>query len=274
MNYYKKSGFSLLEVLVAMAILSIMMVFLFNFTSQSILGWESGTRQVEVSRAARVGLDYMASELQYAIAGSMLSRPNASTTETVTAPFYVLPSASKLPGGDAARWKISPNSGMVFAIAPLSSDSNRLGEIGFFSAQITDKEGYNEMPANSFYLVMHRVRDTGSAANFYFKNTSPIPTSWVNTGDFNPLIPNCYSLNMKFFENKDGKLSEVATWPTLDKLPAGILLSIKVMDDKTASRVRQLLADGLSWDSPTVSSILQRGSVELSRFVPFLNAEI
>jgi uncharacterized protein (TIGR02599 family) len=59
-------GFSLLEVLVAMAVLSVMMVFLFNLVAQTMRAWEIGNKQVEATQVARIGLDVMAQNLQSA----------------------------------------------------------------------------------------------------------------------------------------------------------------------------------------------------------------
>jgi prepilin-type N-terminal cleavage/methylation domain-containing protein len=267
-----RSGFSLLEMLVAMAVLSIMMVFLFGLTAQTIQGWERGSKQVEAAHAARVGLDYIARELQYAVSGPRIIAASATTTNTNVVPFFSATSAQSIPVGNKQSWRIAPDSGFVFAVAPLTSDSSRLAEVGFFSAHITNPAGYVEMPSDRFYLMMHRVRDVGANVGFYYKNVDPAPTNWITNSDFYPLIPNCYSLQLRYFSNAPAGLVEVPNWADTSKLPAGILATVKVMDNKTAARVRQLSPFDLKTNDPAVASVLQQGTVEISRFIPFLNS--
>jgi prepilin-type N-terminal cleavage/methylation domain-containing protein len=264
-------GFSLLEMLVAMAVLSLMMVFLFNIVAQTIRGWETGARRIEAAFAARVGLDYMARELQSSFAGKGIARrtDGAQAAVTSVAPFLAL-GGDALPGGDSSKWRAAPASSKIFSIAPQVSGTNLPGEVGFFCAEVTHAGGYNNMPDKSFYLVMHRVRSSGANANFYFRNTAE--HSWVDTGIFDPLIPNCYRLQLTYFVNSDsGKLEPfTGNWTDMESLPAGVIATISVMDAKTAARVRQF--GEFDTNNTTISRLLQEGSVEASRFIPFVTS--
>ena len=67
------AAFTLLEVLVATAVLALMMAFLFNLLGSSAKLWEIGNKKMEAAQAARVGLNFMASDLKNAFAGNMTS---------------------------------------------------------------------------------------------------------------------------------------------------------------------------------------------------------
>jgi len=269
----RRQGFSLLEMLVAMAVLSLMMVFLFNIVAQTIRGWEIGARRIDAAFAARVGLDYMARELQSSFAGDGVARRTDGAQGKVTnvAPFLALGTNALLPGGAAARWQAAPESAKVFSVAPHTSHTNFPGEIGFFCAEITDPNGYNEMPFKSFYLVMHRVRYSGAAAGFYFRNQAQ--NDWVANGIFNPLIPNCYKLELTYFTNniESGVLEVVSgNWTNTQSLPAGVTATISVMDAKTAARVRDL--ERQSADIEIIQRVREQGTVRASRFIPFVTS--
>jgi hypothetical protein len=61
-------------------------------------------------------------------------------------------------------------------------------------------------------------------------------------------------------------------------LPAGVSVTAKVMDEKTAARIASLRPNGLTAadvaDGATsdVARILREGTVEVHRFIPFVNA--
>jgi len=61
-------GFTLVELLAGMAVLSILIVVLAQFLNVGTDAWEQGMRQSESSSSARAALDYLAAELSTAIA--------------------------------------------------------------------------------------------------------------------------------------------------------------------------------------------------------------
>ena len=68
-------GFSLLEILVAMAILSVIILTLSTVFNQSSLAWDSGLAKVEKSMEGRIALNLMANELRNAVAGPDFLEP-------------------------------------------------------------------------------------------------------------------------------------------------------------------------------------------------------
>lgn len=63
------SGFSLIEVLVAMAIMTVVIVMVTNMFRDASEAWDIGTQRAEMNTSARAAISFMASELQSAIAG-------------------------------------------------------------------------------------------------------------------------------------------------------------------------------------------------------------
>lgn len=293
------AAFSLLEMLVAMAVLSIMMAFLFNLVAQTMRAWEGGGRQVEAAQAARLGLQTMADDLQFAFGGSAvaanLTAGGAGKTNIV--PFFSKNNATDSLGVPAAL-PLAPSSGQIFAVAPLASASNVFHELGYMSVYVTrapDGEGYGTMRGRRYYLLRHAVHATNSGVtgvgNFFYANAlPPNPAAngqWLSegteavssgSGTRTPLIPNCYQLKLSYAANNNGVLSFSDQWTAGDRLPAGVLISAKVMDEKTAARIAALQSNGLTaadvaaGSATDVGRILREGTVEVHRFVPFVNA--
>lgn len=63
------TGFTLIEVLVAMTVLSVMVLMVANIFQSSSASWNIGTQKADMNTSARAALDYMARELQFAVAG-------------------------------------------------------------------------------------------------------------------------------------------------------------------------------------------------------------
>jgi hypothetical protein len=67
-------------------------------------------------------------------------------------------------------------------------------------------------------------------------------------------------------------------WNSQTNTPAGVLVTAKVMDEKTAARIAALRPNGLeSQDldeasNENVPRLLREGTVEVHRFIPFINA--
>jgi len=289
-----KRAFSLLEMLVAMAILSLMMVFLFNLVAQTMRAWEGGSRQIEAAQAARIGLEKMAQDLQFALGGSAVAPPlqGGGATRTNFVPFFSTNNATARLGL-ADAFTLAPSSGQIFAVAPLRSSDNQLHEIGFMSVYVTRRsagaEGFYDMRGRRYVLMQHAVSATNNRGNFFYANAFPADQTesneWltegggaVEDGSRTSLIPNCYQLKFSYASNNGGVLSFTTNWAAGDQLPAGVMVTAKVMDEKTAARIAVLRSNGLTpadvedGASSDVARILREGTVEVHRFIPFVNA--
>jgi prepilin-type N-terminal cleavage/methylation domain-containing protein len=290
----QRNAFSLIEMLVAMGVLSLMMVFLFNLVGQTLRAWEGGSKQVEAAQAARIGLETMAQDLQFALGGSAVSVVG-NTTKTNIVPFFSTNNATAKLGLPAAL-DLAPSSGQIFAVTPSgsASDTNALYEIGYVSLYVSSANGYASMRGRRYQLVRHAARGGMASAfgrgDFFYANSLPNQTAageWLseearafdaNQGIRVPFIPNCYQIQFQYASNNNGVLTFTDTWTAGDRLPAGVLVTAKVMDEKTAARVALLRPNGLSTSDvdenagSDVARILREGTVEVIRFIPFVNA--
>jgi prepilin-type N-terminal cleavage/methylation domain-containing protein len=67
-----EAGFTLLELIASVAVMSILAVILFQTFTQATRAWEQGQKRVETSQDTRASLDFMARELSQAIVSSKL----------------------------------------------------------------------------------------------------------------------------------------------------------------------------------------------------------
>jgi type II secretory pathway pseudopilin PulG len=283
-------AFSLIEMLVAMGVLSLMMVFLFNLVGQTLRAWEGGSKQVEAAQAARIGLETMAQDLQFALGGSAVSLVGTNVRTNIV-PFFSTNNATARLGLHSAL-NLAPSSGQIFAVAPLAAATNALHELGYMSVfvtRISAGEGYHDMRGRRYVLMRHTIPGTHTRGDFFYANTFPAdqtaPGQWLTeVGNVVPegfrtsLIPNCYQLKFSYASNNGGVLAWSTNWSSQTSTPAGVLVTAKVMDEKTAARIAVLRSNGLTAADVAegalgdVPRILREGTVEVSRFIPFVNA--
>jgi prepilin-type N-terminal cleavage/methylation domain-containing protein len=90
------AGFTLLEMLAAVAVLGILVVLLFQTFNQASKGWEFGQARVETTQQARAALDFMGRELTQAISGNTTNATYFAGTAT-TVNFYAPVNTSNPP---------------------------------------------------------------------------------------------------------------------------------------------------------------------------------
>jgi type II secretory pathway pseudopilin PulG len=280
------TAFSLLEILVAMAVLALMMAFMFNFAAQALRGWDVGMRQIEAAQAARVALDRMAQELQFAVAAAVRPPSDNNNSLLNIIPFYATDRASTVPGEQPGNLAAAPNSAQIFAVAPIANPLAAHGpfaEVGYFCAYNPRNQSYARMAPRTYYLIWHSpYGESEPKHDIYFRGA--VTEAWLNDpisllGNRMPLIDNCYQMKVRFAINDNsGRLTFTDRWTDRVRLPAGILVTLFVMDTKTAARIRQMQPQGLTPNDlePTstsdVARVLREGSIEMSRFIPFLNS--
>jgi prepilin-type N-terminal cleavage/methylation domain-containing protein len=299
-------AFSLLEMLVAMAVLSIMMVFMFNALGQALRAWDSGARQIEAAQAARVGLDRMARDLRHALSQEQLSVLGTNQIITNVVPVFTTNSGnqwSAIPGEDTRNIVVPPQSGMIFATAPVAHPSalnSPFAEVGFIPAFCRSVGGagwgYGSLPVEKYVLLFHSPVQISTNTHItghgfleprieaYLRNTQGI--GWLtnfheNAGQFGrlALVDNCYQMDLQFATNSPGGLLFTNRWTNQNALPAGVLVTLKVMDKKTADRIAQLKGTNVftvqelsDADNSVVARVRREGTVEVSRFIPFLSS--
>jgi len=292
----RTAAFSLAEMLVAMAVLSLMLVFMFNLVSQAISSWERGAKQVEGSLVARIGLDRMAADLKYAMAGGgFVSAPmpggQAGLPQTNVLPFYAKENVTSLPG-ESGNLAAAPESDVVFAVAPVAEEEATNGpfaEVGFLAAYVAKADGHATLAGQRYYLLRHSPFKEGKdnvtepVNNFFFRSSNAVSTNWfaegAQTTNRLALVDDCYQMQLQYAtNNQQGKLVFTESWTNQTSLPAGVLVTLKIMDAKTAARIRQMRPQGLTTAdvqpgaNSDVARVLRAGTKEISRFIPFLNS--
>jgi len=284
-----RSAFTLLEVLVATAILALMMTFLFNLLGSSAKLWEIGNKKIEAAQAARVGLNIMANDLKNAFAGNMTSFTSSGNSTYNIAPFLGISGNNLTVQGDLhGDASIANGSDQLFGIRLTTDTSNPYEQFGYQCVYITKLGGYDNMRDKRYYLVSQNNSD-----NFYFRNSSSNSTTWYSSSYSSnyPIIDNCIRLTFRYYGDQDSP-SGNATWTTngtwsanatTAHLPLGVLVTISVIDSKTAEKIAAInggtaldvddIDKGLRNPPPTdlspVQRLISQGSVTMSRFIPF-----
>jgi type II secretory pathway pseudopilin PulG len=289
----RSAAFTLLEVLVATAVLALMMTFLFNLLGSSAKIWEIGNKKIEAAQAARVGLNIMATDLKNAFAGNMTSYTTDGTAMYNIAPFMALGNTTTTTMG-LGGGSVSANGSQQIAGVTLTNNSSiPYNEFGYMAVFLDEKDGRDPMIGDRYYLVkkLADVSTGKSGGDFYFRNTPPDLT-WQNTSTvWSPIIDNCIRLKLEYYGNPTsptGTPGWSSTWnPTnpTDRLPLGVLVTISVLDSKTAEKIAILsnlsplsadnitaglnAASGNGTTSGDIQRLISQGSVTMSRFIPF-----
>jgi type II secretory pathway pseudopilin PulG len=291
----RSAAFTLLEVLVATAVLALMMTFLFNLLGSSAKIWEIGNKKIEAAQAARVGLNIIANDLKNAFAGNMTSYTSTGNSTYNIAPFLGLSGVNLTVQGDLNGDASNANgSDQLFGIRLTTDTSNPFEQFGYQCVFITKSGGFDNMRDNRYYLVSQNNSD-----NFYFRNSSSNSTTWYssNYSTNYPIIDNCIRLKFSYYGNQTSLSDQITangtrsfttngTWSanaTTAHLPLGVLVTISILDSKTAEKIaaikgtsaliQQEIDNGLS-TSPSntltpVERLISQGSVTMSRFIPF-----
>ena len=291
-------GFSLLELLVAMAILSMLMTMMFSLLGGTISLWELGNKRIEAAQTARVGLNIIANDLRRAISDQQISYTTNGTSIINTVPFWAVPAnaTTKIDlGGNAT---IASGSQQLFGVLGTGKVNQPFEEFGYLCAYLSTDDGTN-MSGNKYYLV--RKSSTAAKANFYLQGNAT--TAFAGDSDaLLPIIENCVRVEFNYlsascassgaetlrpfsstwtantFENPSFALRNATD--SYDKLK-GVLVSVWVLDSKTADKLAAInpsplplstaQIDSITSTAPSadpVARLLQRGSVRMRRFIP------
>ncbi len=278
-----RRAFSLLEILVAMAVLTMLMAFMFSLVGSTMRIWEQGNNQVEAAQAARIGLNRMAEDIQNAFAASAASSLPAGGTVTSVVPFLARPDATSAPGSWAGgNFTPAPGSDQIFGVRSTGNADDPFKEFGYLS--VFAGAPWENMRGQRYYLVQHSVSTTG-AADFFLRSPPPPSTNWISGGKGHrfPIIDNCLRLEILYPDPANwGNWTN--NWASQTNLPPGALVTVITIDSRTAERVAQL-SGGAPLSGPDISSItntnapspglqtvLRNGSVVMRRFIPFRNS--
>jgi prepilin-type N-terminal cleavage/methylation domain-containing protein len=277
----RKEGFTLLEVLVAVTVMSLMLTFMFSLLSSSLSLWESGNRRIEAAQAARVGLNIIANDLKNAFAGNMTGQTSTGTQVQNIAPFQFIgsPTSTLGLGGGSVN---AAGSEQLCGVLLSGNATVPFHEFGFFCAFLTEPNGFSPMIGLRYYLVK-KVDDISTTGGNFFLRGGPNSTWYASSTEFYPIIDNCVRLTFDFFGNETdpfGVPSWTSSWSPADRLPLGVLVTATVLDSRTAEKVAAIIGGSAisSNDLDAIFSntvpanptqrLLRQGAVTVRRFIP------
>jgi len=231
-------GFSLLELLVAMAILSMLMTMMFSLLGGTISLWELGNKRIEAAQTARVGLNIIANDLRRAISDQQISYTTTGGNTTCTIPFVA-------------------TSTNLYGILATGKTNQPFEEFGYACTNNTDANSV--MMTGRYYLVRsYSGTNTGSQthSDFYQRNTANPNFTNAFESQF-PIIENCIKLEFSYANTNSGAVVFTDTWSSQTNLPAGVLVSVWVLDSRTAEK----------FSGPSAASLTNR-AVRMRRFIP------
>jgi type II secretory pathway pseudopilin PulG len=289
----RSAAFTLLEVLVATAVLAMMMTFLFNLLGASTKLWEIGNKKIEAAQAARVGLNIMASDLKDAVSANNTAQISSGNI-TCVIPFIALGNSTTTAMGMGGGAQNALGSQQMAGVLLTDNPEIPYNEFGYMAVFLNDPNGLEPMIGKRYYLVKQTDSTGSTGGNFYFQG-SPDTDWYKNSGSYYPVIENCIRLKFDFYGNQtdsSGPPSWVPNWenssgPIVDRLPLGVLVTISIVDSRTATKLAALSGNsalseiditaglnaaagyGAASSLNPIQSLISQGSVTLSRFIPF-----
>lgn len=265
-------GFSLLEVLVASAVLALLMAFTLGMVQQTVSSWETASRKMEGSQAARLAMDRIAQDLENAfVADGAIRRPQdiifTDPPNLVNAANFVhINNASALPGNRPSGISTTAGSDQIFVFSTAGANAisdNPWLEVGYIPVFIApNAQSRFTMAGGRYYLTRHspplttsggiRRPLTNSEGAVLFSNSLPLTdatlTNWItNTGfqTFNrvPIVDHCIHFDVKFID-ANGQTND--TWNNRTELPRAGVITMVVLNDRAAARLAQIRPSGLS----------------------------
>lgn len=242
-------SFTLVEILTATTVLSILFTIMFGILQQTSKGWQSANRRVESVQAVRLALDQITSDLENCLVVVRSNVPLPITNFSVRGPTFTptnpttnyafgfahanapgtLPSAF---GVNRTRIEMPPLSDSIGVVTPfppsLGQGTNMSGsdlcEAGYFVVFVRDTNGYSTMRGLRYYLLRHQPL-TNSSANrdVFFPENDFLTNSagWENTPSNNPIstvnrlpfIDNCLVFDLQFLTGQAGAFTTNPVWP-------------------------------------------------------------
>ena len=277
-----KKGFTLVELLVATAILAMMVGLMFSMLSGSMLAFESGNKRIEAAQIARVGLNIIANDLRRAIADQQISYTSNGTRIVNTIPFLAVDTPATTDTIDLEGAPVNAEgSQQLFGVLATGKTNQPFEEFGYICAYLgTDDETHN-LAGKRYYLV--RKSSTTANANFYLQGNATADFA-ENSDAFSPIVENCIRLELSYPQtNAAGDIDTAfgfsKVWTSKSRLPAGVLVSIWVLDSKTATKLAAINSGPLTalqigritnTADPTDATerLLKQGTVRMQRFIP------
>lgn len=259
-------SFTLVELLAATAILTVLFAIMFGILQQTSAGWQAANRRVEASQVARLALDQIASDLENCVAVSQnnLLLPGGTFTNYAfgfahsNGPTGAFPSASGV--------SYTPPNDSIAVVTPYfpsrTSPHPDLYEVGYSAVFVDRVDGYSTMRGRRHYLLRYTsLTNQGGTivfTNDFLSNSLAWETTppGITTTLRLPFVDNCVKFDVQFIDNTGNTFP---TWPRTGDpawtgLPRAADITLCVVDERAAERLSRL--SGGAALSPTVISAI------------------
>jgi prepilin-type N-terminal cleavage/methylation domain-containing protein len=268
------ASFTLIELLAAIAILTIIMLALYNVSDQISKAWQLGERRTEVAQEARLVLELIGTELE----GAQVSTGSPTGSGKLLT-FWTDEDSTVLPGAPAAmQVAATPPNDQIFFIAPSPDTSNEecvdLSEFGYMV--VFAREGCSNcetMKGGYYYLLRHQERShISSGVNSSWDllsspDASTWGSGWPSTGAIGannkvPILDNVLRFELRYeapnSANPTNGTDVCETWkntgagspkpqdysitaPT-NTLPRAVHIELALLDRRAAGRASAIMS--------------------------------
>lgn len=260
----RKSAFTLVEILVAMAIFGLMVAFLLNLTGQASNLWQTGEGQVQRRASGRALLQYIAREIQ--IAALPVRQPahvGTGVSERANLQLIANISENNANATQIPQKYLNPHG--VFWQAPIAKNNSRgnLACIGYFvkwdeaNAKSQLCRYFVDPSDISEYKIYQN--NSGTAVNWLSNIDTVAPASesnlqgwfadhviglWVRCLDAQgePITQNAAGDTLESgygFDSRQGYIDSLGRTHSAPALPAAVEIAIVILDSRTAKRLTQ-----------------------------------
>lgn len=227
----KSPAFSLLEILVAVSVLSILLVILLNIVQGATNLWRTSENKVEAYREARAALQVMSSDLRNILPSTNFAFFRTNLTST-------------------------PNLGFL-ATLPISSQNpaslSDVCTVGYFLAYSNKSPVSTTSGRQSYNLYRYFVESNETFTNLTANSAAALTTSF-NTNHFEILARNVVSFNATYsVTNSSGNFTTWTTQNATYPMPNLVEITITAVNNERTIRFAPRNASG-EWDdfsSPT-----------------------
>lgn len=271
MNSLRNSAFTLVEILAATAILSLMFTIMFGILQQTSIGWQAANRKVEASQAARLALEQIGTDLENCVAVIQTNVPLPGTTRLTNYAFgFVHSNRTTTFPGLATGAQISQPNDLIFVATPFTASgpqgSGDLGESGYVPIYISANTNVSGVRRGRYALLRHMPMTNASIVDT--AAYLPVVDFWTNSPrweqtpalvgiNFNPFVDHCVRFQIRFlYTNNLGALTYSDSWgrPSTTTaggwinlpggaspgLPLAAEITLGVLDERSSERIYRL----------------------------------